>query len=1233
MLKSESARKILRFGLVGLTVMVFFMALNWLFGHIAGPSLAFLAAYPPALGLHYFLSKRWTFNDTTRTDRRKVASYLFMVGVTFVIQWLAFAAVRRAFAWPPWCAAGVANLVQMSASFLLMQYHVFGARAAARIPAGPVAGGKERAQRGLALAIAIGVMAFYFWTVKSTRADWHFGGQKDDYYNLLVDGFQDGHLYMKVAVDPALLALPQDRRPGNAPFLLDASLYGGHYYLYFGVAPAVTLYWPVAALTGQDMPQAMAALVFAGLALGFSFAWWCEMRRIVLPRLGPKWDWLAVVALGFCTVAPSALRRPLFYEVATLSGWAHGALMLWALVRAGRSERRAGVWLLIAGIACGLAVGSRANLAPAGLLALVTGAVLTGRKFGPTSAVRWRGIGIAFVLAGSGAGVIGAGLAAYNYLRFGSVVEFGHAHQLGLNPQQMFRLTNLAHNLRLYYAQPPQLNAYFPYVLPPSEGPKPVDYLGRESVHGEWIWVLVLLAALPLAWRAGRRPADGASWRILMPMAIWFGGNVLITGSTGVRANRYMLDFHPALVALTFLGIGLAVDGVSGWRRWAARGLATSVVVAALFNVLASLQVHGFFEHTDPEGFRRLARPADNTLFRAAPGLFRTLGDRETELRWPSRGNVGRFPLVSAGQIGFDDRVWVETDGQSQARLSYQHAEFGTAEGSWFAFEPDHTSRIRVSGGFLLPPVEHPWYGVRTGELRAALKRRVRVWVDDQIRFDRDVPSFDSAPWLVRWGSGQLGDAVRRHPGVLSPVRRREIDEAWAAGLGTRRGMVRLRLRLPADRYGSAEPLVQTGTLPGCDVLMVWFTRPGYVRLLHDCFGAGGDSSPEFAVDYGQWQAVEVEMPMSNDGLAWNQRDVLDNSPVEHLSVRWNGQKVFTSALTMHPAGMQNLVLGANLVGASSGRMSYAGEIQPAPFLEPLRPVQAGTLEPRIAPDQDFIGVQGVLAWWQRADRRRAAVVWRRAAIAAPVQLGWLDEGHVTWAARPLGHAAGMLRLELPELPDRRAEQALFSRGRGRGLVELSQDGEKIFALPTDFFADGPVSGWALAGRRWTGSALAAAGSADDPPRPERPASLPGRIEVRFALPKDGLKQSVPLLSAGKAGAADSLFLRPNGDGRYIIGLDHWGVDATEGAPVAIAPGEVISLIIEMGSLFPAGEFPADRTRVSLDGIIALEARVPLYFVKPEEIEIGRNSIGLSTSGPQFVGEIYSVHTQVRGSR
>ena len=79
---------------------------------------------------------------------------------------------------------------------------------------------------GLVFLVMIAVVCFYFWTVKSTSAPLELTGQKNDYYNLLVDGFLDGHLYMKADPDPQLLALLPAQRPGTAPFKLDASLYG-----------------------------------------------------------------------------------------------------------------------------------------------------------------------------------------------------------------------------------------------------------------------------------------------------------------------------------------------------------------------------------------------------------------------------------------------------------------------------------------------------------------------------------------------------------------------------------------------------------------------------------------------------------------------------------------------------------------------------------------------------------------------------------------------------------------------------------------------------------------------------------------------------------------------------------------------------------------------------------------------------------------------------------------------
>ncbi len=124
-LKPELVRRLLRFAVVGLVVMGFFMGLNWLFGRFVGATAAFLLAYPPALAVHYALNKWWTFADKRTDTGRQVAEYLGMVAGTFVVQYGFFWLGHERFGWPGWFAAGFANAAQMALSFVIMQRRVF----------------------------------------------------------------------------------------------------------------------------------------------------------------------------------------------------------------------------------------------------------------------------------------------------------------------------------------------------------------------------------------------------------------------------------------------------------------------------------------------------------------------------------------------------------------------------------------------------------------------------------------------------------------------------------------------------------------------------------------------------------------------------------------------------------------------------------------------------------------------------------------------------------------------------------------------------------------------------------------------------------------------------------------------------------------------------------------------------------------------------------------------------
>jgi len=82
---------------------------------------------------------------------------------------------------------------------------------------------------------------------------------EDAYYNLLVRGFRAGQLDLKTEVPAGLAHLADPYDPvANANYLLvdghplwDLSYYHGKLYLYYGVTPALVLFWPYAALTGH----------------------------------------------------------------------------------------------------------------------------------------------------------------------------------------------------------------------------------------------------------------------------------------------------------------------------------------------------------------------------------------------------------------------------------------------------------------------------------------------------------------------------------------------------------------------------------------------------------------------------------------------------------------------------------------------------------------------------------------------------------------------------------------------------------------------------------------------------------------------------------------------------------------------------------------------------------------------------------------------------------------------
>ncbi len=1068
----------------------------------------------------------------------------------------------------------------------------------------------------VAAAICL-VLGFYAWTVASTNADLHLGGEKNDYYNQLLHGFRDGHLYMRAEVDPALLALPPEQRPGNAPFKLDASLYHEHYYLYFGVVPVVTLLWPFAVITGNDLPEAAAAAVFAAIGFGFAVWWWLDVRRRWFPRLSPWWVVLGVLCIGFCTAVPSTLRRPMFYEVAIAAGWAFAIIGIWALTRARFAEKRPLPWLAVAGISFGLAVGSRANLAPAALITLVIGTIMVTLSRHSGAMERRRALRAGLLVAGTGCAVIGLGLATYNYARFGSVTEFGHKYQFGLNPKQMFHASNFSHNLRLYYFTPPRLNGYFPFIAPADETAKPDDYVGREQVHGEWCWTLIcgiLLVGALGTWRqrAGTQPC----WRdVLLLPVLWFAVNLLLTASTGIRANRYMLDFHPGLVlgSLSLLGLLATADRARGAIWW--RGiLAYAMMVACFFNVSASWLSQGFFQRNNPKAYEAMAQVADNFVAKWMPSRATPASDLILRVQWPKAADMhGVQALINAGGREFDDTLAVEWDARARARFVYFHGDSGDTHGEWFATAPQEAVVLRVSGAFLLPPVHHAAFGDLTPAVREQLKKHLRVSVDGQARFDRDVPSYDSSAGLQRFGALVPGDT--RWNTFTGEVRQTEtapLSLSWAEQAAGERGSLRMKVELPTAREGLIEPLVQTGTSDGFDLLAIQYTRPGVVRFVHDQLGAGASWSNEIATNTGGQHVLEIELPGASD--RFDRSEGLATGPAEKLRVAWDGIHVFDSPVPPRPVSAANMLIGMSEWSSVASRPLFGGSMAFPPRLEAMAETGPGTLDFDLNSDTELIGDVGLLARWDRPDGRAAALLWSRVPQQQAIRLGWAEGKTVFWAQRSVP-AATKVQLRIPSDGPMHATAV-----DPHGWLEIYGGELLLLARPSEFFAAGPVGGVAIRPNLWHHE-NAAANVSDN--------ALPGRVAIGFYLPTGDTFISHPLLSVGVAGAADSIFLRRTPDQRYVVGVDHWGYGGPESPAIELSPDDVHRVVIELGTLFEHAEVPPDRARIWIDGRLVLETRANFYAAKLDTVAIGQNPAGMSTSGPAFGGTLTSIQRHV----
>ena len=371
---------------------------------------------------------------------------------------------------------------------------------------------KQNLGFALMLVLLFGYCAFMTFT--AVEFDYE-PGSAGQYNHYLIDALLEGRvdLDLPTSEEYAALERPYDRGQFELYGIdylgdkvhWDTVFYNGKWYSYFGIVPAVLLFLPYTAITGQYLPYSVACLIMGYLAIVFLLFIWRKFFKRNLPNASYATYLISSMALIMCSFVPFLLHRSFFYETVNLGGLMFCAAGLLLLLKYKDNYRKI---ILAASCLCfALAVGCRPVLLfSSALVPLFLWEEVKQRWVGSKSRfVAWlSAIAVPYI-------IVAIPLMWYNYARFGSVFDFGSTYQvtgLNIDVQGLMnpagKLQRFLTGIKGYFLNPPRFLLEFPFVqvqmVPVTNSAYVPQYLGAIG-----------LLCIPLSWlllysiKAGKR--------------------------------------------------------------------------------------------------------------------------------------------------------------------------------------------------------------------------------------------------------------------------------------------------------------------------------------------------------------------------------------------------------------------------------------------------------------------------------------------------------------------------------------------------------------------------------------------------------------------------------------------------------------------------------------------------------------------------------------------------------
>jgi hypothetical protein len=469
---------------------------------------------------------------------------------------------------------------------------------------------------------------------------------------------------------------------------------------------------------------------------------------------------------------------------------------------------------------------------------------------------------------------------------------------------------------------------------------------------------------------------------------------------------------------------------------------------------------------------------------------------------------------------------------------------------------------------------------------------------------------------------------------------------AWQKAQGDRFGGLRLEILLPEGPSGLDEPLIETGRQAAeSDRLEVRCLAGNRARLNFVHAGTPPFTGREFDVPADRKIVVEARFgsllpPFDHPAFSGWSRSGYD-AVKRNLRINVNGIAVLRASLECYEASPASTWVGRLSGFGGGGDRAFSGSLLNIERLPLIKPPSGESLGATAAPVE--LSLYLPAAGHAGADPLLSTGRGQASDLLYCVYDG---SDQIRFALDHYG--AGGPQSESvaydPLIPHTltvwMGSMAQFADVDPRGAADSDRlvvafDGRSMLNIYQTFYPDsvGTVvlgqntGGSSQAGRDFTGEILAV--------RRIPASALPnlalrgsyGAAELGVTFPRRVMGTQEPLAVTGVAGAGDFVYVRYVDSHHVAIGFDHWGIGGLLGEPIEVDYAQIHRLAITMPSLYPPGSLghASDRVRVLLDGRPALVGKYVCYPSGADRIVIGENSIGGSTCGPRFTGNILSL--------